>query len=167
MIVKKVGKILLSIILTIIISTLLIKKAGGVDTNSEVILNENTVATSSIKTTKKTSEIPQVLLDIAWCESRDNQNKIGYNYRYKILTNKDGSTSSIKYLHSRDIGRFQINEKYHYSEAKALGYDIFTEDGNTKFALLLYNKNGTKDWEASKPCWSDIKAWKAKEKSYY
>jgi hypothetical protein len=167
MIVRKVGKILLSTILTIIIFILLVKKAGGIDTNIQVILTENTVATSSIENTKKMSEIPQVLLDIAWCESRDNQSKIGYNYRYKIITNEDGSTTSIKYLHSRDIGRFQINEKYHYAEAKALGYDIFTEAGNTKFALLLYNKNGTKDWEASKPCWSDIEAWKAKEKSYY
>lgn len=97
--------------------------------------------------------MPQVLLDIAWCESRDRQFEA------------DGVTV----LHGRmtaDYGRWQIN-KVHLPEAKALGIDIYTEAGNAQFALLLYNRNGTRDWNASRHCWSNIAEYKAKEKSSY
>lgn len=115
---------------------------------------------------KKQGIMPQVLLDISWCESRDDQAKIGYNYRYKTVTDASGATSSVKYLWSRDIGRWQINEYYHAEKAKSLGIDIYTEAGNAQYALLLYNSNGTRDWNASKPCWSDIATYKAKKKSF-
>lgn len=112
-------------------------------------------------------QMPKVLLDISWCESRDNQNKVGNNYRYRIEKDADGNSIKVKYLWSKDIGRWQINEYYHLEEAKALGIDIYTEKGNAEFALLLYNKNSTNDWSASKSCWSNIEAWKAREQSYY
>jgi hypothetical protein len=106
--------------------------------------------------------IPQVLLDIAWCESNMSQDKKGYNYRYKIV---DGQ--KIKYLWSTDIGYWQINDYYHLEDSKKLGIDIYTYEGNRDYALLLYNKNGVKDWGASSACWSDIVAWKAKHKQPY
>lgn len=112
-------------------------------------------------------DVPQVLLDIAWCESRDDQSRVGLNYRTRTITLEDGSTTTEKYVWSRDIGRFQINDYYHAETAKSLGFDIYTVEGNTQYALLLYNTNSTRDWNASKPCWSDIEAWKAKEQSYY
>lgn len=106
--------------------------------------------------------IPQVLLDIAWCESNMSQDKKGYNYRYKIV---DGQ--KVKYLWSTDIGYWQINDYYHLEDSKKLGIDIYTYEGNRDYALLLYNKNGVKDWGASSACWSDIVAWKAKHKQPY
>lgn len=107
-------------------------------------------------------EIPQILLDIAWCESKMSQDKKGYNYRYKIV---DGE--KVKYLWSTDIGYWQINDYYHEERAYSLGFNIYTYEGNRDYALLLYNENGVKDWKASSACWSDIEAWKAKHKTPY
>lgn len=56
-------------------------------------------------------------------------------------------------VNSNDIGLYQINTRYHLKKAKELGYDIFTEEGNTAYAIWLYGKEGTKPWNASKHCW--------------
>lgn len=144
-----------------------IKKDSSAYIASTSTIKTVSTSTKVKNTSNKLPEMPQVLLDISWCESRDDQKKVGYNYRYKIITNADGSTTSKKVLWSKDIGRWQINEYYHAKEAAKLGYDIYTEQGNALYAIVLYNSNGTRDWNASKPCWSDIEAWKAKEQSYY
>ena len=111
--------------------------------------------------------VPKILSDIGWCESKNDQTKVGYNYRLKTVTDANGAMSTVKVLWSRDIGKYQINDYYHSARSKALGFDIYTEAGNTAYALLLYNENGTRDWNPSKPCWSDIEAWKAKHQSFY
>lgn len=130
-------------------------------------INSTSTPTKAYKSPSEKQDLPQVLLDISWCESRDNQNKVGLNYRTRVITLENGATTTEKYVWSRDIGRFQINEYYHAEEAKRLGFDIYTEEGNAAYALRLYNLNGTRDWNPSKPCWSDIAAWKAREQSYY
>lgn len=55
---------------------------------------------------------------------------------------------------SNDVGIMQINERYHLERARALGYDIYTLQGNMAYARYLYEMEGTKPWKASKPCWS-------------
>jgi hypothetical protein len=52
-----------------------------------------------------------------------------------------------------DIGVMQINETYHKVDAKELGFDIYTLDGNLAYAEYLYGKQGTQPWSASKFCW--------------
>lgn len=108
--------------------------------------------------------VPKLLWDISWCESRNDQSAVGLNYRTRVVTNSDGSTSTERYVWSRDIGLYQINDYYHAEDAKKMGYDIYTAYGNTKYALYLYTKNGTRDWSASEACWQDIDAWRAKTK---
>jgi len=163
--------------IAIIVSFLFTPQVASKGIGTETPL-ETTTATESTSTpvkaskspsvpVKVTTEMPQVLLDISWCESRDDQSKVGYNYRYREISLADGSTTTEKYLWSKDIGRYQINDYYHAETAKSLGFDIYTEEGNALYALVLYNSNGTRDWNPSKPCWSDIDAWRAKEKSYY
>lgn len=160
---------LVALILTIILALLFVPSSVvSYDRTSSAFIASTSVSTStSVPTNSELPEMPQVLLDISWCESRDDQSKIGNNYHKTVITNQDGSTTIKKELWSRDIGRWQINEYYHAEEAKRLGYDIYTERGNALYAIVLYNTNGTRDWNASKPCWSNIKAWKAKEQSYY
>lgn len=160
------------IILTIAIITFFLVKPTVV--SYEALHTEtafaSTSASNSTSTPAKVSKLPpmpQVLLDISWCESRDDQNKVGKNYRNRTIHNADGSTSTVKVLWSKDIGRWQINDYYHKETAKSLGFDIYTEEGNALYALVLYNSNGTRDWEASKPCWSDIAAWRARHQTYY
>ena len=52
-----------------------------------------------------------------------------------------------------DRGVFQINEYYHLETAKSLGIDILTLEGNIEYARILYERNGTRDWNWSKACW--------------
>lgn len=80
---------------------------------------------------------PQVLLDIAQCESGQQQYVDG-----KVLISK-----------TNDYGIFQINSS-HLKEAKAMGYDITTEAGNVAYAIYLYNTQGTAPWRSSEACWS-------------
>ena len=82
------------------------------------------------------SEIPDILKKIAFCESGNKQ------------FNSDGSVLRGK-QNSKDVGKYQINEFYHLANAQKMGIDIYTEEGNTEYALYLYNKNGTKDWRYS------------------
>lgn len=167
---------LAALLLTIaIIVSLFFPQTAQSEKDAETPLASSTPATISTSTPVKQNkspsavaqDLPQVLLDISWCESRDNQSKVGLNYRTRVVTLENGATTTEKYVWSRDIGRFQINEYYHAEEAKRLGFDIYTEEGNTLYAIRLYNLNGTRDWNPSKPCWSDIAAWKARHQSYY
>lgn len=53
---------------------------------------------------------------------------------------------------SADKGRFQINY-VHWDEARELGIDLNTVQGNAEFAEILYERNGLSDWYMSKHCW--------------
>ncbi len=83
---------------------------------------------------KKFPEHPELFVKIANCESTLKPDA------YNQDTN--------------DGGIFQLSEQYHGKEMKRLGIDRFNVDDNLKYARILYEKNGTKDWSASKFCWS-------------
>lgn len=53
-----------------------------------------------------------------------------------------------------DIGYCQINEYINNDEARKLGYDIFTEQGNKDYAVWLYMHRGTAPWSSSAGTWS-------------
>ena len=81
-----------------------------------------------------------ILADIAWCESRMRHlNVDGEIFRGKV--NND------------DVGVMQINTKYHKEKAKELGLDLLSLNGNLAYAQYLFDKEGTKPWLSSKPCW--------------
>jgi len=91
--------------------------------------------------------LPIALTQIPNCESGDGTEGSARQF------NLDGSVvTHINKNGTRDYGAFQINST-HIKEAKALGDDIFTLQGNIAFALYLYSKNGTQPWNASKACW--------------
>lgn len=81
-----------------------------------------------------------VMVQVAFCESTFRQ----YGPDGDVLR---GS------VNPQDRGIFQINEKYHGDEAAALGFDIYTTEGNIEFGRYLYSKYGTQPWQASEPCW--------------
>lgn len=56
-------------------------------------------------------------------------------------------------VNSKDVGIFQINEKYHLKRSKDLGIDIYSIEGNMEYARILYEESGLQPWSASKPCW--------------
>ena len=82
-----------------------------------------------------------ILVKVAMCESTFRQ------------FDKNGAV--LRGIVDRDdVGVMQINEKYHGDQAQKANIDIYSLEGNMKFAQLLYNEQGTAPWSASQPCWS-------------
>jgi hypothetical protein len=81
-----------------------------------------------------------IMAEIAKCESRFRQvTKSGQVLRGEV--NKS------------DVGLLQINEAYHKEKSLELGFDLETVNGNLAYAKYLYEKEGTKPWNASAKCW--------------
>lgn len=99
-------------------------------------------ADTEVKTETKELQIPAILEKIAYCESGNSQTDASGN----ILR---GSANPL------DLGRFQINTRYHLEAAEKLGFDLYTSEGNTQYAIYLYNHEGTDPWNASKACWGN------------
>jgi hypothetical protein len=83
-------------------------------------------------------EQPDEMIKIARCESGLRQ----FNTNGSVLVSK-----------TSDKGIYQINQ-VHWENAKALGYDIDTIEGNLKYARYLYDASGTQPWYMSKHCWN-------------
>ncbi len=92
-----------------------------------------------------------LLVDIARCESDFRQ----YDENGNLFRGK---------VNKGDIGVMQINEYYHADEAKKLGLNIDTVDGNLAYAKYLYKTQGVQPWSSSEPCWGEaLKADSANE----
>jgi hypothetical protein len=90
---------------------------------------------------KVSPKIPSILEKVALCESGGRQfDKYG-NVKRGLVD-------------KRDIGKWQINTYWWGAEAKRLGYDIWTLEGNTAMALHIYKTAGLGPWSASKYCWA-------------
>lgn len=72
-----------------------------------------------------------IMIEVARCES-------GFK-------NVPGNTSD-------DFGPFQINQ-VHLKELEKMGLDRTNVDDSIKYARVLYEKNGLRDWKNSKHCW--------------
>ena len=89
------------------------------------------------------ADVP-VMAAIAKCESQ---------FRH---SGKDGTI--LKNPTSTAVGTFQIMASIHQKPAaEHLGLDITTIEGNAAYARHLYEKSGTKPWNASKACWGKTK----------
>lgn len=86
------------------------------------------------------ADIP-VMIQVARCES---------TFRHTLA---DGSVLRGK-VDSRDTGVMQINTYYHGVAAVGLGLDLSDFEDNMAYARKLYERQGTKPWSASAPCWS-------------
>ncbi len=83
-----------------------------------------------------------VLAEIAFCESTMRH----YDSKGNVLRGK---------VDNADVGVMQINRRYHAETAEKLGYDLMSVEGNLGYALYLYKAQGTRPWNASKPCWGN------------
>lgn len=88
--------------------------------------------------------VPEILEDISVCESG------GRHY-------KDNGDVVIGRLNAEglgvDIGKYQINSVFHTETAEKMGLDLYDEHDNEKYALYLYDNQGTQPWNASEDCW--------------
>jgi hypothetical protein len=85
------------------------------------------------------SDIP-VMIQIARCES---------TFRHTL---PDGTVLRGK-VDSADTGVMQINMRYHGETAEELGLDLTVLHDNLAYARDLYERQGTRPWNASAPCW--------------
>jgi len=81
-----------------------------------------------------------ILAEISRCESSFRQ------------TDKNGKALR-GLVNKSDIGLMQVNEYYHGERASELGFDLESVDGNLAYAKYLYEKEGTRPWNASAKCW--------------
>ena len=88
------------------------------------------------KMSEQTGYSTSTLNRIIWCESSGKENA--------VHKNNNGTT---------DLGIFQVNS-IHIPEAQSMGLDLTTRAGNLAFAVTLIKKNGLRDWEFSRHCWS-------------
>lgn len=79
----------------------------------------------------------------------------GSAYNEPVQFNKDGSVRRGK-INPHDIGMCQINTDWNGADAKALGFDIYTREGNIKMANYLYEHRGLQPWSASRACWKPV-----------
>ncbi len=111
--------------------------------NGQTVQDKQTLAPASQSVEQFVREYyadEPILADIARCESQFRQyDENGVVLRGVVI--------------SADIGIMQINERFHLDAAETLGYDIKTIEGNLSYAKYLYEKDGTKPWNASKKCW--------------
>ncbi len=84
-----------------------------------------------------------ILADIAWCESRMRH------------LDTDGEIFRGE-VNQSDVGVMQINTYYHGEKAEELGLDLHSLNGNLAYALYLYDKEGTRPWNSSRPCWGKL-----------
>jgi hypothetical protein len=103
-------------------------------------------------------ELPKarhILDDIADCESgirkADGSAVEGSARQFlangKVVRNRNTNGSD-------DVGRAQINLGVHIDEVSRLKLDVInSEEDNKAFAAILYERNGTADWNASRSCW--------------
>ena len=85
------------------------------------------------------SDIP-IMIQVAKCES---------SFRH---LDRDGEIHR-GVVNSADVGVMQINERYHLERSEEEDYNIYTLEGNTAYARDLYERQGIKPWNSSKPCW--------------
>lgn len=105
----------------------IIKEVEAEETKEEIIV-------------EKTTPLPSLLEKIALCESGG------------VHFTKEGSVVR-GLVNNQDIGKYQINLRYHGERAKELGIDLFTEKGNEDYARLLFKEEGSTPWNASRSCW--------------
>lgn len=102
---------------------------------------QDNASTTTIKAILK-REFPDapIMVEIARCESRFRQLDAHGN----VLRGEQNS---------KDVGVFQINEHYHLADSIKMGLDIHTLEGNIEYARHLYDTQGVRPWNWSKPCW--------------
>ena len=87
-------------------------------------------------------DIP-IMAEVAKCESRFNHINPATGYVLRGIINP------------KDVGVMQINEYYHDNTAQKLGLELSNLEDNLAYARYLYEKEGTRPWNASRACWQN------------
>ncbi|MEZ4104448.1 MAG: hypothetical protein R3B60_04140 [Candidatus Paceibacterota bacterium] len=105
------------------------------------ILNYHNQAEVEKKVREYFAETPD-MIEIARCESNFRQ----YTDSGKAL--RGGMNNQM-------VGVFQFNESLHSADAKKLGFDINTLEGNLAYAKYVYDSQGNTPWISVRHCWEN------------
>ena len=113
---------------------------GHIATTEDHVTEERLIGATTEEVVRSYfSDIP-VMIQIARCES---------TFRHTL---SDGTVLKGK-VDPADTGVMQINTRYHGEKARELGLDLTDVYDNMAYARDLYERQGTKPWSASAPCW--------------
>ena len=87
--------------------------------------------------------LPPVMHRIAQCESRGQH----WTKQGRVVRGKQNR---------HDTGLFQINTIVWGKKAQDQGYDIYTQEGNTRMARYLFENYGSVPWQSSAVCWNRL-----------
>ncbi len=95
------------------------------------------------------------LARIEFAESRNNQFCDTDAIAHKMCSQSQNGLvlTRVNNNGSLDIGIAQINDKTWGAQATALGYDLYTKEGNEAMAKWIISKYGTKPWYLSAKTW--------------
>ena len=82
-----------------------------------------------------------IMIKVAYCESRF------------VHVNPETGEVMRGWMNPSDVGVMQINQYYHNDTAKAMNLDLLDFEDNLAYARNLYEREGTRPWNASRPCW--------------
>ena len=91
------------------------------------------------------------LVPVCACESVGDPNGTPTHFE------ADGVTVKLGRVNPNDVGMCQINTEPrngHLEASKKMGLDVFTEEGNIKYANHLFKTQGYTPWNWSKHCWN-------------
>lgn len=104
------------------------------------------IVSAQVRVEVPVTNFPPILQKICNAEVTGNPSTPSYQF------NKDGSVVRGK-VNRSDIGYCMINEPLWNDQARKLGYDIYTEQGNKDMALWLFQNYGNEPWYLSKSMW--------------
>ena len=79
---------------------------------------------------------------------------VDYELVKKIIACESSWNPTAYNKKTRDSGLMQINLPFHAKTAEAMGLDLSNVEDNISFGMYLIQKNGTKDYKASRKCWT-------------
>lgn len=130
----------------------LVTVLGGWLFTAGVLMARSTIQPERVYA-KETIEVPVIqfediplLVKICKAESGNRQ----FNSKGDVLRGRANPS---------DIGFCQINEYINNDYARKLGYDIYTEEGNKAFAVVLFLERGAQPWSASKKSSENPNGW--------
>lgn len=147
---RKLGNIfriaILGVALTTLIATALYPETTAYESNRLPLSDESAVEQSGSVDVQ--TVLPPTLKRICSCEST------GYPDREPRQFESDGSVKRGR-INPLDTGMCQINLHYWGDGARSLGFDLFSEEGNKRMALWIYERHGTQPWDWSSACWNN------------
>jgi hypothetical protein len=141
------ARVLSSCLISFPFALLLLEPTGASSLGARVTVRPKAETVRvEVRLTTTTPFLSGQLKRICACESTGNPNAEPTHF------SSDGSVLRGR-VNRKDVGMCQINLTYHEEEAERLGIDLFTTNGNIRYARWLYGRKGAQPWFWSRPCW--------------